>query len=498
MQIALVFPHQLYKQHAAVQLADEVWLVESPLLFGTDAEYPFSMHAQKLVLHRASMHHWKDQQQLPVRYFEYAQASCEEIAQQAKKVDATRLICCDPVDYLLEKRLKAAAEELQLPIKWLDSPNFICTTEEIEEYFQNRSGSKKYFQTDFYIWQRKRLSILVDDNKKPIGEKWTYDTENRKKFPKDIVVPDDPKQTDNHYVKNAKKYIDEHFSDNFGNHTQFNWPTTHEEAEAVLQTFIQEKLQSFGPYQDAMTHKKDSALFHSRISSSLNIGLLDPQETVSAVLHHYKKQNEKTRKEILASVEGFIRQVIGWREFVRAVYILEGVKQRTSNYFDHENKLTKKWYVGATGLKPVDHVIAKLTNTAYSHHIERLMVVGNSMLLAELHPTEVYRWFMETHIDSYDWVMVPNVYGMSQYADGGLMVSKPYVSGANYISKMSDYPSGDWKSTWTGLYWRFLSVHAEKLKDNPRMGMMYRLLEKMSDAKLDEHIETAAAFLGSD
>jgi deoxyribodipyrimidine photolyase-related protein len=197
----------------------------------------------------------------------------------------------------------------------------------------------------------------------------------------------------------------------------------------------------------------------------------------------------------LASLEGFLRQIIGWREFIRILYVREGVMQRTSNFLENDRALTSAWYEGTLGLEPVDAVIRRVAGTGYAHHIERLMVLGNAMLLADIHPDEAYRWFMEMFVDAYDWAMVPNVYGMSQYADGGLMTTKPYFAGANYLLKMSDFKKGPWCETLTALYWRFVARRRDLLSRNPRLGVMVKTLNKMSPAERQRRIAQADAFI---
>jgi deoxyribodipyrimidine photolyase-related protein len=194
------------------------------------------------------------------------------------------------------------------------------------------------------------------------------------------------------------------------------------------------------------------------------------------------------------SVEGFIRQIIGWREYMRMMYEARGTEMRTSNHWEHTQKISEKWYTGTTGLDPVDDVIRKASDTAYAHHIERLMVVGNSMFLCGIHPDEVYRWFMEYFIDAYDWVMVPNVYAMSQNTADGIITTKPYISGSNYIKKMSHYPDGEWNEIWDALYWDFLIRHEEKLSSNHRMNMMVSRVKKMSYEKKETYQQIAQAF----
>ncbi|NBC30142.1 MAG: deoxyribodipyrimidine photolyase, partial [Spirochaetes bacterium] len=197
----------------------------------------------------------------------------------------------------------------------------------------------------------------------------------------------------------------------------------------------------------------------------------------------------------LNSLEGFVRQILGWREFIRAAYECDGRVMRNGNFWEHDRTLPEHFWRATTGIAPVDHVISTALAHGYTHHIERLMVMGNFMLLSRLHPTEVYRWFMGMYVDAYDWVMVPNVYGMSQFADGGSFATKPYISGANYLKKMSDFPRGDWEATWTALYWSFIATHNDFFRSNHRLAMMPRLLDRMKEATRSAHLERAREFL---
>jgi deoxyribodipyrimidine photolyase-related protein len=222
----------------------------------------------------------------------------------------------------------------------------------------------------------------------------------------------------------------------------------------------------------------------------MNIGLITPKYIVEETLNFSEKH-----KIPLNSVEGFIRQIIGWREFIRGVYETSGSIQRTKNYWGFKRKIPESFWNGTTGIEPLDITIKKVLQTGYCHHIERLMVLGNFMVLCEFDPDEVYRWFMELFIDSYDWVMVPNVYGMSQFADGGLMSTKPYISGSNYLMKMSDYQKGDWQLIWDGLFWRFMDKHRKFFLSNPRLGMLIRTFDKMSEERKNTLLFSAENYL---
>ncbi|HPR10577.1 MAG TPA: cryptochrome/photolyase family protein, partial [Candidatus Saccharibacteria bacterium] len=327
----------------------------------------------------------------------------------------------------------------------------------------------------FYQWQRERFNILIDKKYKPVGGKWSYDTDNRKKLPQDIQVPGFVSFGDNEYVKEAALWVEKRFPDNPGDVTNFIWPTRHAEAEQWLDDFLQHRLELFGPYEDAIDGQA-MLLYHSGISAPLNCGLLTPGEVVDAVL----AQHEKSPVD-LPSLEGFIRQIIGWREYIRGIYAVQGSKMRKTNGLGQNRQLSTQWWDGTTGLPPVDDVITKVQNHAYGHHIERLMVMGNIMLLCEIHPDEVYKWFFSLFIDAYDWVMVPNVYGMSQFSDLGSMVTKPYISGSNYILSMSHYPKEDWCDVWDGLFWGFVERHQDMLAKNPRTSMMVKNLHRLNE-----------------
>jgi len=261
----------------------------------------------------------------------------------------------------------------------------------------------------------------------------------------------------------------------------FNFPTSHSMAMESFENFLENKLELFGPYEDAIP-KTNSKLFHSVLTPYLNIGLISPKQVVDLTL-------EKSMQSSIPinSLEGFIRQIIGWREFIRGIYQECGARQRTNNFWGFTKKLPDSFYHGGTGLDPVDFVIKKSCDEAYAHHIERLMIMGNIFCLLRINPDDVYKWFMEYYIDAYDWVMVPNVYGMSQFADGGLMSTKPYISGSNYILKMSDYQKGNWTKIWDALYWDFIRKERDFFLKNPRMAMMVRIYDKKSDETKSEY-----------
>ncbi len=478
IQSALILlPNQLFNPDLFPQV-DVVIVAEEPLLFGTDTQYPLPMHKQKLVLHRASVRRYIEEvlwaREISVEYMELE--SIEFSAQplvRAQNMGAELVYMFDPTDHAIEQRYKKALEtEIKTPFELRVEPNpsFMLRRSEVQEYF----GDKKQHRfADFYQYQRERFNILIDENYKPVGGKWSYDVENRKSLPKDHVVPGFASFGDNKYVEDAKIWVEKNFADNPGSLEDFFWPTSHDEAQQWLADFVKHRLTDFGPYEDAIDGTA-VLQYHSGISAPLNIGLITPEEVVAAIIAQHEKSPVP-----LPSLEGFIRQVIGWREYIRALYITQQVSLRNANELEHTRALGPVWWTGETNIPPVDDVIKKVQKHAYAHHIERLMVVGNLMLLTETKPTEVYRWFMSLFIDSYDWVMVPNVYGMSQFSDLGSMVTKPYISGSNYILNMSHYEKGLWCDVWDGLFWDFIEKHKDVLAKNPRTSMMVKQLSKI-------------------
>jgi deoxyribodipyrimidine photolyase-related protein len=473
----IIYPHQLFKKEYLPQDITTLFLVEDPLYFGTDAKYPVYFHRQKLMLHRASMRRYIEEVLWPAGYdVEYVEfkdiVDSGDIVQRLRGFDSATVF--DVVDDVLQRRLQTASSSVpEAPqLQFLDTPNFYLKKQEVADYF---GKTQKTQFSNFYQWQRERWNILIDDNYKPVGGKWSFDADNRKRLPKNHLLPTFEVYGSNKYVEEARHYVQKNFPDNPGSDVDFCWATNHEEAEAWLAEFIEQRLADFGPYEDAIDGQAPW-VYHSALTPALNIGLLQPQDIVNAALALHEKKPLP-----LESLEGFVRQVLGWREYVRGIYQTRHVSMRTSNVFAHKRQLTPDWYDGTTGLPPVDDAIKKVQQRAYLHHIERLMIVGNAMFVSEIDPREVYQWFMEMTIDAYDWVMVPNVCGMSQFADGGSMVTKPYMSGSNYILKMSWYEKDVWCDIWDGLYWGFVEKHRTLLSRNPRMKVIVSQLDHMNE-----------------
>ncbi len=488
-KVGIVFPHQLFEKNILTSSCTVIYLVEEWLFFRQ-----FSFHKQKIAFHRASMKcyaSYLQSKKIQVIYIEAfdALADIRKLIPflKSKKQDTIEYI--DTTDYWLEHRISKACETNGIEKIKNASPLFLNSSSENEMFFFEK---KKMFQTDFYKHQRLSRNILLEKDKKPVGGKLSFDDENRLKYPKGKKAPKiNLLPTDPHFTE-AVKYTLNHFPDNYGNlNSDRIYPVNFMESKKWLQNFFQTRFAEFGAYEDAII-ENEKFLHHSVLTPMLNVGLLTPQYIIDEALE-YASNHEIP----LNSLEGFIRQIIGWREFIRAVYELKGKEERTRNYWGFTRKIPASFWNGTTGIEPIDSTIKKVLETGYCHHIERLMVLGNFMLLCEFDPDEVYRWFMELFIDAYDWVMVPNVYGMSQFADGGLMATKPYISGSNYLMKMSDYQKGDWQNIWDGLFWRFMHTHRDFFLQNPRLGMLVRTFDKMAESKQETHLQYAEQYLNS-
>ncbi|MBM3403196.1 MAG: cryptochrome/photolyase family protein [Bacteroidetes bacterium] len=487
MSTGILFPHQLFEHNVLFDTCKTIYLIEESLFFN---QYTF--HKQKIAFHRASMKFYENYVNSKNIHLIYID-SFREIADvrnliphlKAEGVNAIEYI--DSCDDWLEQRIHHACKLHQIALTKNPSPLFLNSSEELMSYFSTR---KRMFQTDFYKDQRLSRKLLVQNDRKPVGEKWTFDEENRLKYPKGKIPPPLNFLKLNSFYSEAFDYTKTHFPENYGElNPKYAYPCTFEESRTWLFDFFKSRFSEFGAYEDAILGN-EVFMHHSVLTPILNVGLISPQFIVNQALIYAEKHSIP-----LNSLEGFIRQIIGWREFIRAVYLLKGREERTKNFWGFSRKIPSSFWNGTTGIEPIDSTIKKVLETGYCHHIERLMVLGNFMLLCEFDPDEVYRWFMELFIDSYDWVMVPNVYGMSQFADGGIMATKPYISGSNYLMKMSDYQKGEWQMIWDGLFWRFMSVHRDFFLKNPRLGMLVKTFDKMPAEKQKSYLSHAENYL---
>ena len=410
----------------------------------------------------------------------------EKLEKYIKKNNIKTLNIFEIEDKSFEKRIINFTKKHNLNLIISTSPMFLIKR---EDFLDLKGKSKVVRMGNFYKNVRKKLNILVDENQKPIGGKWSFDDENRKKIPKGLNIPDLLEMQISKYVEELKPVISKKFNNHPGKMDDIWIPFNRVEALKNLDYFISAKFNNFGPYEDAIL-SNDSFLFHSALSPSMNIGLITPQDVVDKVLN-YTKENEVP----LNSVEGFIRQIIGWREFIRGVYQNYGEEQLQSNFFNFSRSLKDTWYSGDTGIPPLDDAIKFSERYGYTHHINRLMIISNLMTLTEIHPKNIYKWFMEMYLDSSEWVMVPNVFGMGTFADGGIFSTKPYICGSNYILKMSNYKKGEWCKIVDGLYWRFFSKNMIKLKDNPRLSFMRKTFESIDQDRKNTIFDHAEQFI---
>lgn len=482
--VNLLFPHQLFQSHEIYENGHPIFLIEEHLFFKE-----FNFHKTKIAFHRASMkqhEQYLQEKGIEIVYINTSNrlSDIRELLTHFQREGIEKLYHINPTDNWLEKRIKATSIEL---IEY-ENPLFINSREDLSQFF--KPDKKSFFQTTFYKQQRLKRNILIEGEDQPRGGKWSFDGDNRKKYPKDKTPPALQFPDKDTFWEEAIQYVNQYFPDNLGQLPQSPlYPTSHKTSKAWLDQFFEYRFHGFGDYEDAIV-KNEAYLQHSILTPMMNVGLISPMDIIESAISYADENNVS-----INALEGFVRQIMGWREFIRGMYEAKGSFSRTKNFWGFDRKIPSSFYDGTTGIIPIDETIKQVLKTGYCHHIERLMVLGNFMLLCEFDPDEVYRWFMELFIDAYDWVMVPNVYGMSQFADGGLFATKPYISGSNYLMKMSDYKKGDWQPAWDGLFWRFMHVNRDFFLKNPRLGMLVRTFDKMSDEKKDSHLSNAEEFL---
>lgn len=485
--IFLLFPTQLFSDLSLLSKSKLIYLIEEPRYFDD-----FGFHKLKLAYHRASMKKYYDmlkKKKLNVKYID-----CEKVNNNFYKLIKSENELIN-IFYLGDFPLQNKLENIfgkKLVIN--ETLNFLIKTNEFVDIKKLIYKNTRYSHEEFYKYQRKKLSILIDKNDKPTGGKWSYDSENRLPLPANIKVPETvSKVKSDKYIKEAIKYVNKNWSKNYGSLDNFIYPIDSKASKLWLNKFLEERLSKFGAYEDAVS-EAEPFVFHSVLSPMMNIGLLTDDEVVT-LSYEYYLDNKKSIP--IESFEGFIRQVIGWRNYVYTLYNLEGEKMKTSNQLKHNNKLNDKFWTGQTEMIPIDSIINKIVKYSYAHHIERLMYLGNFLLLCLVDPDEVYRIFMEWTIDAYDWVMVPNVYGMSQFATP-IMMTRPYFSSSNYINKMSTFKvkkNDNWSETWDALYYNFIFKHRNLLKSNYAVARQVKHWDNKSETEQNEIKKKAKEYL---
>ena len=479
MEIFLIFPVHLFKNFDKL-INKKVFLIEDPKYF-TDFKY----HKLKLAYHRATMKSYFDYLQtnnINITYIDFYNVN--EIFYKSLIDKNINIYIYNPCDKILLNNIKKYIPNIII----IETLNFLINEELIYKNKDKFYNGKKYNHLNFYKWQRKRLNILIEKDGKPTGGIWSFDKENRKKIPKNIIIPSILKLINNKYIEESKKYIERYFNNNYGSLENFIYPINHEDSKKWLLYFLKYKFEKFGIYEDAESNK-DPFLFHSILTPMMNIGLITDKEVLEIVM---KYQN----KVPIESFEGFIRQIIGWRNYMYTLYILESESLVKSNFLNHQNKLNKKiMWTGKKDILPLDNIINKIVDYGYAHHIERLMYLGNYMLLCMIKPNDVYEIFMEWTIDAYDWVMIPNVYGMSQYSDGGNIMTRPYFSSSNYILKMSDYKKDKWCKIWDSLYYNFINTHQKILEKNYATSRNVAFWKKKKESEKKELLKNSKEYL---
>ena len=403
-----------------------------------------------------------------------------------------------PDEFRVDEHLNQYAKSLAIPSSVIDTEHFYSSRYELGNLFE---GKKMYLMETFYRYMRKKHHILIIDGDKPLHGKWNFDEDNRQKLPKNhkpttpLLFLNDVTEIETEIKKAKIKTVGTVKA------THFLWPINRDQSLQLLDFFVKECLPLFGTFQDAMAPNEWS-LYHSRLSFSMNIKLISPQEVVNRAVFEYNKRPEEIEYNQL---EGFVRQIIGWREYMRGIYWLRMPEYRALNYFEHTEKLPDWFWTGKTKMNCLKNAIAQSLEFAYAHHIQRLMITGNFALLAGVNPNEVDAWYLGIYIDAFEWVEITNTRGMSQFADGGIVGSKPYVSSATYINKMSSYctgcyydkakKTGDKACPFNSLYWNFYDKHESKLAKNPRIGMMYNVWRKMQPNAKAELLEQADYYL---
>jgi deoxyribodipyrimidine photolyase-related protein len=420
-----------------------------------------------------------------------------EVLRALKQHKPEKIIVTAPSEYRVFQDMQFWEAEFSVRVEIRPDDRFLCSPEEFAEWADDRKQLRMEY---FYREMRKKYDVLMNDDK-PEGGLWNYDSENRKPPKEGLDIPQTYKSKPDEITQKIINLVSEKFSDNFGDLEPFHFAVTRDQALQALDQFISERLCHFGDYQDAMV-KGEPWMYHSHLSFYLNCGLLNPLECVRKAEEAYYNH-----KAPLNSVEGFIRQILGWREYIRGIYLLKMPEYAQENYLQAQRKLPWLFWGGDTKMNCLRQCVKETKENAYAHHIQRLMVLGNFCLLTGIDPKLVNEWFLVVYADAYEWVELPNVSGMILYADGGYLASKPYIAGGAYINRMSDYckgctykvskKNGPDACPFNYLYWNFVIKHKEKFSTNSRMRHSYRTLSKMDDDKISAIKDDASRFLSA-
>ena len=498
-KLRLILGDQLNKNHSWFNTVDDdVTYIMAEMRQETDY---VKHHIQKVVAFFLAMRNFSEELSEKGHQFIYLRISDAENPHTlegiiSKYIDATqaqKLEYLLPDEFRLDEQLKSICNKLEIPTEAFDTEHFYTTRYELKDFFY---GKKQLIMENFYRMMRKKHDVMIV-NGQPEGGKWNFDQSNRKKWKGEPEIP-----SERGFRKEVSELVEELENkgvETFGtiNTLNFNWPTNRADCLSVLNYFCKNLLIHFGDFQDAM-HTDEKFLFHSRLSFAMNSKLVSPKEVLDKVLDYYYEYSDKID---ISQVEGFLRQILGWREYMRGIYWKEMPDYAKLNELNNQNKLPEFFWTGNTKMNCLKHAIGQSLDEAYAHHIQRLMIIGNYALLTQINPDEVDKWYLGVYIDAIEWVEITNTRGMSQFADGGIVATKPYVSSANYINKMSDYCSscsyshtkklGENACPFNALYWNFLDEKREHFAKNNRMAMMMSLLDKKDKTEMTDLKEYA-------
>ena len=421
-----------------------------------------------------------------------------EVARAVERHGPLAIHVTEAGEWRVQQALEQWPDKFACDVEILPDDRFLCPHSEFRNWAE---GRKHLTMEHFYREMRRKTGLLMRDDGTPEGGEWNFDKENRKPPKEGLKAPERAKFTPDAITRECIALVEEKFPDHFGSLDRFEWPVTRKQAEQAADSFFAERIENFGPYQDAMVFGEDD-LYHSMLSTSINLGLLDPLE-----LCRRAEQAWRDGGAPLNSVEGFIRQIIGWREYVRGFYWYHMPDLESRNALNAQRALPDFYWTGQTDMRCMADCIRSTHDNAHAHHIQRLMVLGNFALLAGINPREVQDWYLAVYADAYEWVEMPNVVGMILYADGGMLATKPYAASGNYINTMSNYckgcryspakKTGDGSCPFNSLYWHFMDRHRDRLESNHRIGRIYANWDRMEDAKRQAYLDTADAFLDS-
>lgn len=460
-------------------------------------------HRQKITLVLAAMRHFAQALRAEGLRVDYVSLDDEnntgrlkgEVGRALARHHSDRVVVAEPGEWRMRESMQTWAADFGVPVEIREDDRFLCSRADFARWTDGRKSLRMEY---FYRHMRLQTGWLMNGDK-PMGGRWNFDVENRKALPRNLSLPPRRRFEPDLITQTVIDLVERSLADHFGDLQSFGWAVTREDALAALQYFIADCLPQFGDYQDAMKSGEDW-LFHATLSPYLNIGLLYPREVCEAAL-----QAHQAGEASLHAVEGFIRQILGWREYVRGIYWQQMPAYRSTSFLSASRPLPGFYWTAETEMKCLRESIAATRRNAYAHHIQRLMITGNFALLAGLAPAEVEEWYLAVYADAFEWVELPNTHGMALFADGGLLGSKPYAASGAYIHRMSDYCAGcayDPKiklgpqaCPFNYLYWHFLIVNEDRLKPNPRMAMPYRTLARMTAEHRQQIMRQSQEFL---